>query len=374
MSPQRPTADELLEHPFLELGMEIDDEPIDSNVEEIATEVIAAVSEAQAGESTGATPLTSTMPFGDANITPGAAGACAVASATTGRQGQILRRVPAPPPLFAPLNTRAVNTSRTSVQGSATRDRSSAVGPAFRYPGSRDCLGGNVPTAVRASEHDQAYLGWRGAGGWSGRSCSPACTPSCVSTDSPSPSSVSAAPSFDGVPGTPSPPRSRGVANDANDASWVHAGVGGSSLSDRGVGGQSDECDMDVGAGRRFGVSPSLDGSSPVMLPLDHAAGRGPSRFGQLAQLSRARAVSCSAHDAGSSVKRDPLGEQRGLGAAGDGEGGSSSGMLGGGAGMKACAGRARSASEDAVWDMLPSDERECRRPFTCGAVERRYG
>lgn len=35
---------------------------------------------------------------------------------------------------------------------------------------------------------------------------------------------------------------------------------------------------------------------------------------------------------------------------------------------------RTRSASEDAVWDMLPSDERECRRPFTCSAVERWHG
>lgn len=35
---------------------------------------------------------------------------------------------------------------------------------------------------------------------------------------------------------------------------------------------------------------------------------------------------------------------------------------------------RPRSASEDAVWDMLPSDERECRRPFTFSSVDRWHG
>lgn len=35
---------------------------------------------------------------------------------------------------------------------------------------------------------------------------------------------------------------------------------------------------------------------------------------------------------------------------------------------------RTRSASEDAVWDMLPSDESQCRRPFSVSAVEGRHG
>ncbi|CAN0425028.1 unnamed protein product, partial [Laminaria digitata] len=43
--------------------------------------------------------------------------------------------------------------------------------------------------------------------------------------------------------------------------------------------------------------------------------------------------------------------------------------------GSMACmAGRSRSASEDAVWDMLPSDESQCRRPFSVSAVEGRHG
>ena len=41
---------------------------------------------------------------------------------------------------------------------------------------------------------------------------------------------------------------------------------------------------------------------------------------------------------------------------------------------MASMVGRSRSASEDAVWDMLPSDESQCRRPFSVSAVEGRHG
>ncbi|CAM9624654.1 unnamed protein product, partial [Sphacelaria rigidula] len=45
-----------------------------------------------------------------------------------------------------------------------------------------------------------------------------------------------------------------------------------------------------------------------------------------------------------------------------------------GGEGNSGLSTRQRSASEDAVWDMLPSDERECRRPFTFSSVDRWHG
>lgn len=49
-------------------------------------------------------------------------------------------------------------------------------------------------------------------------------------------------------------------------------------------------------------------------------------------------------------------------------------GMVNASGSMATMAGRSRSASEDAVWDMLPSDESQCRRPFSVSAVEGRHG
>lgn len=63
-----------------------------------------------------------------------------------------------------------------------------------------------------------------------------------------------------------------------------------------------------------------------------------------------------------------------GLPLSGSGGGGGGGGAAAGAGVGGTVTGRARSASEDAVWDMLPSDESQCRRPFSVSAVEGRHG
>lgn len=234
-----------------------------------------------------------------------------------------------PPPVLAPLNSLYM--SKTRARGvTSLHNRpvlgSSSVCLSLNHNGCRD---GDAMQREGSNDEDRFCPRCRGLTGWSGCLCSPRYTPSCVSTESPSPSSPSAMLSFDTVISSPPrPSRLRG-----NQVGWAHNNMlslrGGESFS-------GEYCDERV-----FDDEDCLVEDS------------------RLAHLGRIRAASCSAHDARSSIETDP----RTLTEDGDSVDGveSTEGT------------RPRSASEDAVWDMLPSDERECRRPFTCSVVDRRY-
>lgn len=267
------------------------------------------------------------------------------------------RRSSPPPPLFSPVRGGVAEAAAYSGRGS----HQNITGAYPYFDGTTSTVaGGGKP-----SQHPSSCPGCRGAGGWATCSWSPDYALSCVSTESPSPSSPSTAPSFGGVPTTPSPPPTCGLPG--MDLGWVNSAYGhesastatssdgrgsvGSTVSAAGMGSSiaSDGTEQFVPPG----VTPATLAIATAMAAQIQGANRGNSggsrdAWGNLPQ-DRIRAASCAVPSSAG------LADSRA--AAGNVEGGGAT--------------RSRSASEDAVWDMLPSDERECRRPFTCSAVER---
>lgn len=348
---QRPSAAQLLEHPFLELGNELDDEPVDSDIELSATDAAAAVTAA--------------------TTTVSATGTAATPSSSLPRQ------VSPPPPLFAPLSSLHLSNPRNVGSGAGAGARTSsgaAIAAATATAaatvitsassdsnGSAYASGETPGIAInnsKTSQHDASCPGCRGAGGWSSCTWSPVYTPSCVSTASPSPSSPCTAPSFGGVPTTPSPPPVRGIGTSNID--WVGRGETVSPrLGTRDSGGAGDNSGLE-----RFlpaGITAATLANATALAAQINAANRFAAASGSRGNKEdRVRAVSCSERESSSGSAQIEM----------------PSGVPGGGSGGGTVAptSRARSASEDAVWDLLPSDERECRRPFTCSAVERWHG
>lgn len=355
---QRPTAAQLLRHPFLEVGDEIDDEPVYSDANLINTAAVAAA----AGED----------------------------AAETGARVRS-RRVSPPSPLFAPLSARHAPSLSPSPASAAAGAAAYGVSP-YRMP---------PTTANKTRLHDPSCPGCHGAGGWTSCAWSPGYATSCGSTESPSPSSPSAAPSFGGVPVTPSPPSSRGFMYDRGSSTASAAGAGMGLGVGAGVGGRVVEGAAFGGVGAAGGIWPGhagrgyRRGSEPVVSTepqfppgvtvasfanASAIASRLQTRSASLgtrgAHGGRNRSVSYSGRDhiTNAAAGYARAGGSGGGGGAGGGGVGQQLGWNGssGSGGEGAASGRSRSASEDAVWDLLPSDESQCRRPFSVSVVESR--
>ena len=478
---QRPSATELLSHPFLQVGTEIDDEPIYGDVELVAAAGKAAVAAAAAEEqqeegalgaertegpgtpganrlgtpptllpllvtkTTSSSGVTSSLlsssalksGSGSAATSPSASAAVAAAAAAAASAAAEVpvvavsgsrrscfgfRRGPVTPtPLYVSHSASSATATTTALEAGKEYDlqRDRACAADFEGGGRREGAGG----AAAGRE-------------WSSYARSPGYPPSCVSTESPSPSSPSAAPSFGGVPTTPSPPAARGFSYDAGSSRGRGAGTGPADAgAPTGVGGGGGGA-VAPGAGGGFGGVEGWGG-----LSVRGRAGGIVGRTGSLPFLppgvsaaTLANATAIAARMGGSFSSNPPRQHQQhafravggggrgvstlsggrnrsisysdrqhilnaaGAGGAGGGGGGGGrgdrfgagflggsfaegGGGSGGGSGlgstngnMGAMAGRSRSASEDAVWDLLPSDESQCRRPFSVSAVEGRHG
>eukprot|EP00903_Cladosiphon_okamuranus_P013189 g12301.t1 len=341
---ERPSAYELLQHPFFELGKELDDQPVYGDAELIAVAFAAATALRSSEDGSG-----------HGNDLAGAAAAASAVAAANGNvtpQSARYLRPPSPAPILMPQYTPGAG---AGAAGAAPQTWGALA--ASGVPSSRGPL---------RSQGGDANCDWSSPDAYG-------YTPSC-STDSPSPSSPSAAPCFGGVPTTPSsPPAEAPLVSTSSFSSAQSA----STASSR-VGHHPDF----GGAGARHGGGPPESFSS-VVLP----AGVTPAAVANAAAIAAqmqqqqqqqqqqlwagARSSNCGAP----SYPMPPASGGHGLG---EGEGRNRSGTYpnhaqltsGGEAGV--C--RARSASEDAVWDMLPSDESQCRRPFSVSAVEGRHG
>lgn len=368
-----------MQHPFFELGNELDDQPVYGDAELIAAAFAAA------------TALRSNE---DGNDLAGAAAAAAAVAAANGNitpQAAQYRRSSPPPPLFASQHTPGARAG-AGVAAPQTWGALAASGvpPSGAGGSSHGGTGAYRTPPVSASCDWSSPTG--GAYGY---------TPSC-STESPSPSSPSAAPCFGGVPTTPSsPPAAAPLMSTSSYSSTFSS----STSSSRGAGHYPD-----FGEGGAGNGGARREKFPRVVLP----AGVTPAAFANAAaiaariQQQQQRAATPSSNNGAPFYPMPPtlgddsgdgLGENGGrnrsvsysdrqhlVSAAGGGRGGGGSGrQIGSGrrefgmplrddSGGEAVTGRARSASEDAVWDMLPSDESQCRRPFSVSAVERRHG
>lgn len=342
----------------------LDDEPVFSDVELVSTATAAA---AAANEAT-VNPLMSLAATYSA--TTGSAAAAAATTVAT-RAHLRSRRASPPPPLLAPFTAHhwASLSGAPGVAVSAgvseNVEGASGGGASSSY---------QTPTTSMMYQHDPSLPGcW-----WS-----PGYTPSCVSTESPSPSSPSAAPSFGGVPMVPSPPQGGGAVNDVG-AVVAAAAAGVTSRGAR----VASSGDISIGGGFGVdailpsGVTPAAFANATALAARINASsslnttksssvdGRG--SFGgrnRFVSYSDRQKMMSSAASTGRSGGSGCVGGP-GLPLSGKGSGGGAAAGGGGGA----VTGRARSASEDAVWDMLPSDESQCRRPFSVSAVEGRHG
>ncbi|CBJ30531.1 conserved unknown protein [Ectocarpus siliculosus] len=304
---QRPSAEQLLRHPFLELGNDLDDEAV----------------------------------YGDPTLV---AAAFAAVHGHGGFAHQLLPGASLPVPLC----------------------------PAR-------CGGGGGTTCSNTPTSSTDFAAWSSCGG--GGAGHGHHTPSCVSTESPSPSSPSAAPSFGGVPTVPSSPAmAAAVAMSAAVGPFASQGGLGPYTNGGGGGGSGYE---DFSSLLPAGVTPTAYANAKAIAArMQHAAhpysnGAGAAPFhhptnvydddGQGEErVGRNRSAS-----AGEGMRSGgSRSEDTGIGGYGFGV----SQREEGGGGSAAAAGRPRSASEDAVWDMLPSDESQCRRPFSVSAVEGRHG
>ncbi|CAM9858227.1 unnamed protein product [Ectocarpus fasciculatus] len=319
---ERPSAEQLLRHPFLELGNDLDDEAV----------------------------------YGDPTLVAGAF------AAVHGHEGFAHQPTPGASSLPVPL-CPAGNGSGGGGTTCSNTPTSSTDCPAWS---SSSCGGGGG-----------------GVGGGYGHH-----TPSCVSTESPSPSSPSAAPSFGGVPTVPSPATaamsaaavgpfaSPGGFGPYLDAAAAAAGGGGygfdrgedfSSLLPAGVTLAAYENVQAIAARMQQAAHPY---SGPgAAAPFHHHPTNGYDDDGRGERVGRNRSASAGGMPGGGSRSEDA-----GIGGYGFGLSQREEGGLGEGGGGVASTGRPRSASEDAVWDMLPSDESQCRRPFSVSAVEGRHG
>ncbi|CAN0288286.1 unnamed protein product [Ectocarpus sp. 12 AP-2014] len=310
---ERPSAEQLLRHPFLELGNDLDDEAV----------------------------------YGDPTLV-------AAAFAAVHGHGGFAHQLPPGASLPVPLC------------------------PARFGGGGGGTTCSNTPTS---STDFAAWSSSCGSGGGAGHGHH---TPSCVSTESPSPSSPSAAPSFGGVPTVPSPPTMAAAAAAMSAGVGPFAAQGGLGPYTDGGGG-SGGYGLDWGEGfpslLPAGVTPAAYANAKAIAArMQHAAhpysnpagdapfhhptnmydddGQGEERVGR----NRSASAGGDMRNGGSRSEDTGIGGY-GFGVSQREEGG------GGSAG-----GRPRSASEDAVWDMLPSDESQCRRPFSVSAVEGRHG
>ncbi|CAM9234143.1 unnamed protein product [Ectocarpus sp. 8 AP-2014] len=314
---ERPSAEQLLRHPFLELGNDLDDEAV----------------------------------YGDPTLV-------AAAFAAVHGHGGFAHQLPPGASLPVPLC------------------------PARCGGGGGGTTCSNTPTSsTDFAAWSSSFGGGGGGGAGHGHH-----TPSCVSTESPSPSSPSAAPSFGGVPTVPSSPAMAAAAAAAMSvAVGPFASQGGPGPYADGGGGSGYGLDW----GEEFssllpaGVTPAAYANAKVIAArMQHAAhaysnaagaapfhhptnvydddGQGEERVGR----------NRSASTGGGMRSGGSRSEDTGIGGYGFGV----SQREEGGGGSAAAGGRPRSASEDAVWDMLPSDESQCRRPFSVSAVEGRHG
>lgn len=297
----------------------------------------------------------------------------AAASGSITPQSAQYRRPSPPPPLFASHSTPGSGAAPQTWGALAA-----TVAPSARGVGGDHSSHGD--TGVNCDWSSPAG----GAYGY---------TPSC-STESPSPSSPSTAPCFGGVPTTPSSPPAAAVPL-MSTSSYSSTVSSSTASSTRGFGHYPDFGGSAAGPGYGGGRRENFSG---VVLP----AGVTPAAFANATaiaarvqrqqQQQRAAATPFSTSGAPFYPTPPTLG-----GDAGDGLGGhegrnrsvscSDRRQLGsdrhdfgiplrdgGGGEAVTVTGRARSASEDAVWDMLPSDESQCRRPFSVSAVEGRHG
>ena len=339
---QRPSASELLQHPFFELGNELDDQPVYGDAELIAAAFAAATALRSNEDCSGS----------GGDLARAAAAAAVVAAASgniTPQSAQYGRPSSPPPPLFVSHSTPGA--------GAAPQWGAFAATAAPSARGGCSNHGGHGGTG--------ASCDWSSpAGGGYGY------PPSC-STESPSPSSPSAAPCFGGVPTTPSSTASstRGFGH-YPDFGAAGAGYGGGRLENF------------PGVVLPAGVTPAAFANATAIA----------ARMQQQQQLQQRMATSNNralfypmpptlGDDAGDDAD-DGLaehgGRNRSVSRSGRRQAGGGSHdfaiPLRDGGGGEAVTGRARSASEDAVWDMLPSDESQCRRPFSVSAVEGRHG
>lgn len=339
---QRPSAYELLQHPFFELGNELDDQPVYGDAELIAAAFAAATALRSSEDGSG-----------HGNDLAGAAAAAAAVAAANGNitpQSAQYRRPP-PPPIFTSYHTPG---------GGA-----GAAGAAPQTWGALAASG--VPSArgTHSSHGGGANCDWSSPVGGGAYGYTPSC-----STESPSPSSPSAAPCFGGVPTTPSSPP---AAAPLTSTSSYSSTLSSSTASSRGVGHYPDF----GGAGARYGGG-QPDNFSRVVLP----AGVTPAAVANAAAIAARMQQQQQQQWAGapSSNSGAPFYPTLpALGGDGEEHGGRNRSVsypnrAPMGSGGEAPTGRTRSASEDAVWDMLPSDESQCRRPFSVSAVEGRHG
>lgn len=303
---QRPSAEQLLRHPFLELGNDLDDEAV----------------------------------YGDPTLV------AAAFAAVHGHGGFAYQAPPGASPV--PLCP-----ARSGGGGGTT------------------CS--NTPTS------STDFAAWASCGGGAGYGHH---TPSCVSTESPSPSSPSAAPSFGGVPTVPSPPTTAAsVATTAAVGPFASpGGFGPYTDAAAAAAGGGSGYDFDGGEGLSSllpaGVTPAAYANAKAIAArMQHAAAsfhhprNGYDDHGRGEHVGRNRSASAGGMRIGGSRSEDTWISGCGFGVSQRDEGG-----VGEGGGGSTAAGRQRSASEDAVWDMLPSDESQCRRPFSVSAVEGRHG
>ncbi|CAB1118694.1 unnamed protein product [Ectocarpus sp. CCAP 1310/34] len=312
---ERPSAEQLLRHPFLELGNDLDDEAV----------------------------------YGDPTLV-------AAAFAAVHGHGGFAHQLPPGASLPVPLC------------------------PA-RCGGGSGTTWSNTPTS---STDFAAWSSSCGGGGGAGHGHH---TPSCVSTESPSPSSPSAAPSFGGVPTVPSPPTMAAAAAAMSAAAGPFASQGGLGSYTAGGGGGGRGYGLDWGedfsSHLPAGVTPAAYANAKAIAarmqhaahPYSNPAGAAPFHHptnvydddGQGGERGGRNRSASAGRDMRSGGSRS---EDTGIGGYGFGV----SQREEGGGGSAAAGGRPRSASEDAVWDMLPSDESQCRRPFSVSAVEGRHG
>eukprot|EP00752_Nemacystus_decipiens_P007132 g6387.t1 len=346
---ERPSAYELLQHPFFELGNELDDQPVYGDAELIAAAFAAATALRRNEDGSGR--------GGDLAGAAAAAAAVAAASGSITPQSAQHRRPSPPPPLFTPHSTPGAGTAPPTWGALAAT---------------------SAPCGSGVGVGTGANCDWSSpAGGAYGY------TPSC-STESPSPSSPSTAPCFGGVPTTPSsPPAGAPLMSTSSYSSTVSSSTASST---RGFGQYPDFGGAGAGGGYGGGRRENIP---RVVLP----AGLTPAAFANAAAIAaRMQQQRVATSNGGAPFYPTPatLGGDPSNGL-GEHEGRNRSvscsdrRQLGSGrpaleiplrddGGGEAAPGRARSASEDAVWDMLPSDESQCRRPFSVSAVEGRHG
>lgn len=298
--PQRPSAHDLLQHPFLELGNDLDDLPVYGDAELIAAAVAAATA-----------------------IRPTGAGADAAAAANG-----ICNK---PPPLST--SCHAATAASAAASGSSNR---MPDGIAFDSPPPADSkISPWSSSSPIGTGRDGSYAG----------SCS---------TGSPSPlTPPPAAPSFGGVPTTPSSTTSSHYYPDlvGNSGGGCQHEVLPAGVTPTAYANAIAIASTMRQNHRQTAHHDPTNGSTFYPAPVPPGYGgdssnhhnQGDDRFGRNWSYSD---------------------RQHLISEAGGGRGSGSSGGGGDGAGA-----RARSASEDAVWDMLPSDESECRRPFSLSAV-----